>query len=147
MAVSITIPADYEATRLAAQPTGRRTSGLMLRPCLETGCRNYADPGQSRCPAHAAARARTVNHRHNQARTSAPGDGAARRARRRLNTAGQGICAHCGTIHQGDALQVDHIVALADGGRDIDDNLQLLCHPHHLAKTNTERQRRAKTGA
>ncbi len=32
-------------------------------------------------------------------------------------------------------LQVDHIVALALGGRDTDDNLETLCADHHKQKT------------
>lgn len=35
-------------------------------------------------------------------------------------------------------LEVDHIVCLALGGRDRDDNLESLCGPHHLAKTKRD---------
>lgn len=119
----------------------------MRRPCLEPGCRGYANPGLSRCPTHQAHRNRRTNHRHNTARASAPGDGAARRTRARLNREGQGICAHCGTIKRAQDLHVDHIVPLADGGHDTDANTQLLCHPHHHAKSIAEAQARRRQGA
>jgi len=35
-------------------------------------------------------------------------------------------------------LEVDHIVCLALGGRDTDDNLETLCADHHLAKTKRD---------
>jgi 5-methylcytosine-specific restriction endonuclease McrA len=37
-----------------------------------------------------------------------------------------------------DGLEVDHIVALALGGRDSDDNLECLCGPHHAQKTRRD---------
>lgn len=119
----------------------------MRRPCLEDRCRGYAQPGQSRCPTCQAARNRRTNHRHNQRRASAPGDGAARRARARLNRDGHGICAQCGTIKRAQELHVDHVIALADGGHDTDDNTQLLCHPHHHTKTIAEAKARRRQGA
>jgi 5-methylcytosine-specific restriction endonuclease McrA len=35
-------------------------------------------------------------------------------------------------------LEVDHIICLAIGGRDRDDNLEALCGPHHQAKTKRD---------
>lgn len=35
-------------------------------------------------------------------------------------------------------LQVDHIIALELTGKDEDENLQLLCTPHHAAKTRLD---------
>lgn len=36
-------------------------------------------------------------------------------------------------------LHVDHIVPLADGGTNLQENLQTLCHEHHNQKTAAER--------
>lgn len=35
-------------------------------------------------------------------------------------------------------LEIDHIVALALGGRDIEDNLECLCQHHHAQKTKRD---------
>ena len=35
--------------------------------------------------------------------------------------------------------QVDHVVALEDGGPDTDENKELLCDPCHVEKTNEDR--------
>ncbi|WP_374159096.1 HNH endonuclease [Mycobacterium sp. G7A2] len=40
------------------------------------------------------------------------------------------------------ATEVDHIKPLAEGGREFDwENLQSLCHEHHLAKTAADARR------
>lgn len=40
-------------------------------------------------------------------------------------------------------FELDHILPLADGGSDEDDNLQVLCLNHHREKTLLENQRRS----
>ena len=45
-------------------------------------------------------------------------------------------CQHCG--HIGLDLDVDHILNVARGGTDDDDNLQALCRQCHQAKTAAE---------
>lgn len=40
------------------------------------------------------------------------------------------------------ATVADHIVPLADGGRDSEDNLQGICHDCHVAKTSDENRTR-----
>ncbi|PKH12613.1 HNH endonuclease [Pseudomonas sp. 43NM1] len=45
-------------------------------------------------------------------------------------------CRVCGLIT--DQLEVDHIVNLAQGGSDDDDNLQAICIPCHKVKTARE---------
>ena len=42
-----------------------------------------------------------------------------------------GVCQVCGRAGH----QVDHIVALCNGGTDDDDNLQVICRPCHEDKT------------
>ena len=41
------------------------------------------------------------------------------------------------------AMHVDHVVPLADGGPDVEANMQSLCIPCHKMKTNRENARRA----
>jgi 5-methylcytosine-specific restriction endonuclease McrA len=48
-----------------------------------------------------------------------------------------GCAATCG-------LEVDHIVPLALGGRDVDDNLETLCAAHHVQKTRLDARLIAK---
>ena len=61
----------------------------------------------------------------------------ARRARQlRL----QPLCQHCasrGVVRA--AEEVDHVVALVNGGPDVDANLQSLCKPCHALKTTVDR--------
>lgn len=52
--------------------------------------------------------------------------------------ASQPICAYCGRILRPDAWVRDHIVPLAEGGRDLDANTQALCVPCHDAKSQQE---------
>lgn len=56
----------------------------------------------------------------------------------RIFQARGGICAECGPtrkLRPGDDWDVDHIIALENGGTDDDDNLQILCDYHHDKKT------------
>jgi 5-methylcytosine-specific restriction endonuclease McrA len=54
-------------------------------------------------------------------------------------------CAVCGVaLGYGLPPQYDHIIALANGGRHAEDNLQPLCEPHHRAKTRSDMALKAK---
>ena len=51
------------------------------------------------------------------------------------------ICAECGPtrkLRPGDDWDVDHIIALENGGTDEDENLQILCDYHHGLKTKDD---------
>lgn len=110
------------------------------RPCIEPGCSTLAAPGQPRCPEHG----RLVVSAHNARRSAlAPRNGAAAQLRRWLNRQGSGYCRACGLAFVAAALEVDHVLALADGGTDTPDNVQALCHPCHRAKTTDEQRRRS----
>jgi 5-methylcytosine-specific restriction enzyme A len=53
------------------------------------------------------------------------------------------LCAECarqGRVRA--AEEIDHVIALADGGSDTDDNVQGLCLPCHVAKSTREREQR-----
>lgn len=50
-------------------------------------------------------------------------------------------CGHYGTVH---TLQADHIVPLAQGGRDTNGNMQTLCAACHALKTGEEQHLRQR---
>lgn len=50
-----------------------------------------------------------------------------------------GHCASCGRkLTAGEDYEIDHKIALANGGSDDDDNLQLLCAGCHILKTGDD---------
>lgn len=50
-----------------------------------------------------------------------------------------GACAACGRVIVGRLLPAyDHIIALANGGRNTEENVQLLCSECHNTKTSTD---------
>lgn len=53
------------------------------------------------------------------------------------------VCRHpgCGVTV---GLEVDHVVSLWMGGKEVDENLEALCSPHHKDKTAADAERRAK---
>ena len=108
------------------------------RPCVV--CQRLTNPGRSRCPEHLA----EASSQKRQRRQSAQGDGARQRLRRSLNREGMGVCARCGLETLSEFLQVDHRVALADGGTDFDSNVWALCIGCHSLKTAREATDRSK---
>ena len=65
-----------------------------------------------------------------------------RRIRERILQRDKGLCQPC--LKQGfytPANEVDHIVNIASGGTDSDDNLQAICGPCHKLKTQQEARR------
>lgn len=74
-----------------------------------------------------------------------------RERRKRLLRRQNNHCAECGVGPlKPEQVQGDHVVPLADGGADVDENMQALCLTCHNAKTRmenaqrTERQRRER---
>ena len=101
----------------------------------------------SRCPDHLQPRwhDRTTAQTYDRARGSAHQRGYTRRWRkiRDAYLAGHPLCEWCeskGLVTA--ATEVDHTVALADGGQ-IDGALQSMCHPCHMRKTALDEARRA----
>jgi 5-methylcytosine-specific restriction endonuclease McrA len=111
---------------------------MLQRPCLD--CPLYSQPGKSRCVSCTQAKERTKQAK----RSAAPGDRAAKHVRAQLTAAGYGTCNGCGDRLPATALQVDHVVPLADGGTDYRANLQLLCTPCHRVKTRGENVKRKR---
>ncbi|MGW0523064.1 HNH endonuclease [Crossiella sp. NPDC003009] len=100
----------------------------MRRACLT--CPRTAVPGSSRCAACGGARQ--------------PGRESARRAARRIvNQAGGATCVTCRGWHPALVIRIDHVVPLADGGRDEPGNVQVLCMECHADKTSREAVERA----
>jgi len=108
------------------------------QPCLETGCMVLSYDGRSRCAAHTKARGAAKNAK----RRNGGGERAQARMRYRLKSLDASVCWLCRIEFRASALQVDHILALADGGVDTESNLQVLCKPCHDNKSADENKRR-----
>lgn len=80
---------------------------------------------------------------HGVKTTAQRGYGAAwQRQRKRIIRRDAGLCQPCLKVGRVTAFaEVDHIVNLAAGGSDSDDNLQCICLPCHKVKTAAEAQK------
>ena len=105
------------------------------RACPVQGCPSLVSRTQP-CPQHA--------RRPFQSPRSLKGSTRAWR-RRRLQVLMQNpLCVDCTAEGRvGAATEVDHIIPVAQGGTDEDDNLAGRCHAHHHAKTVRERRHAA----
>ena len=113
------------------------------KACAYNGCLEYSRTTDPYCPTHQRIKAQYKNSK----RRNRPGDNAAARARRiiRQDWDDLGIptvCNHCGTAHTPEGIELDHIVALIDGGTNHDTNLQALCKPCHVKKSTAEAAQR-----
>lgn len=79
---------------------------------------------------------------YNRQETIRRGTGAAKRLRERLRADLRRDvwprCARCLGECLPSRMQIDHIVALVNGGEDVDDNVQALCLECHRRKTNED---------
>ena len=112
-----------------------------LHPCFVPGCVELIRQGQY-CQQHFIAH----SHEYNQQRGTAAsrGYGGRWQRRRKMYLAAHPICADPDGVHPDQvipATDVDHIIALRDGGTSRDDNLQALCHTCHSHKTVKENHR------
>ena len=104
-------------------------------PCAQPGCPAVVS-GSAYCPDHQPVRG-------GESRRLSPSQRGYDRQwqrLRRMKLARQPFCAECsrrGRIVA--ATDVDHIVPLANGGTNADDNLQSLCHSCHSRKTADQR--------
>lgn len=110
--------------------TPRRTP----RPCPSPGCPELIDPGSTLCPRGHGRKPWSTSSRTSKLSGSAQ----AKRARRILRR-DHGICYLCG--HPG-ANIADHVIPLAEGGADDENNLRAAhASPCHEAKTEAEKRR------
>lgn len=98
--------------------------------CGINGCLNTRP-----CPTH-----RTHNPTSKRRRTLNGSGWAWTATRQQVIRRDHGQCQHC--THPTPGVEVDHITPIEDGGTDRLDNLQLLCHACHKAKTREETRRR-----
>ena len=123
---------------------------MAKRACAFNGCLLLADHGESYCRGHRLQQSRGRYKAHAQRRRAIPGDGAASRLRRRLNTIGSGRCEMCRTTYRASDLEVDHRIPLLGStdadkqrrgrtGGDFDNNVWILCRPCHRLKTRKDR--------
>jgi 5-methylcytosine-specific restriction protein A len=108
------------------------------RPCTYPGCGRLVPFGQRRCEAHPAPTWAK--------RPDAPKRVAGRKLQRLRAElfSERPLCAECerlGRVRL--ATQRDHVVPLAEGGRDDESNVQGLCDECHAAKSEAERVRGA----
>ena len=122
----------------APRNCGRRSgrSKLMAHKpvsyCVEAGCRAKAVRG-GRCGAHAREAWGGASRR--EGTTTERGYGARHRRRRASELAAEPWCYVCGMRP---AVAIDHVVPLAQGGDDTDENRMPICRSCHSAKTQWE---------
>ena len=113
--------------------TGKNTRSA--KPCTHPGCRVLVRDGKSKCPNHWQDWTKREGT-DDRMRGRALQDARARLFRR------SPLCAECVKADRvALATQRDHVVPLAEGGTDTDDNVQGLCTPCHDAKSEAERKR------
>ena len=113
----------------------------LKKPCLD--CGRLTQPGKSRCPEHSRQvrkawdRQAVLNRRARMSR----GDGGASRLRYRVNAQGGASCVRCSNYYPAGLIRIDHVLRLADGGLDVDDNVATMCHHCHQSKTTAEQRK------
>src|SRR5687767_816814 len=107
---------------------------MARRPCLEPRCPVLVERG--RCPAHDTSQAWQVTHGATRLR----GEGLQRR--RAELFAREPLCRVCKAAGRTKVATIrDHVVPLAEGGSDTEDNVQPLCRTCSDAKTREEAAR------
>jgi len=106
------------------------------KPCSQ--CHVLVTDGTSRCAAHKVVAGSFADERRGTRQER--GYGAAwDRIRVRVMRRDGGLCQVCkGQGLLVEAKEVDHVVPKAQGGTDVDANLQAICTPCHRAKTARE---------
>ncbi len=111
------------------------------RKCLL--CPETAVPGGSRCEKHGGNKSGWAKYKARNPARAAKYQSEHWRIRRDRTLREEPNCRRCGAP----STDVDHIVALADGGGFFDrENLQALCHTCHKEKTGEDNRKRRKEG-
>ena len=113
----------------------------LKKPCLD--CGRLTQPGKSRCPEHSRQVRKSWDRQAvlNRRARMATGDGGASRLRYRVNAQGGASCVRCSNYYPAGLIRIDHTLRLADGGLDVDDNVEAMCHLCHRAKTIAEQRK------
>ncbi|OHV13000.1 HNH endonuclease [Kushneria phosphatilytica] len=109
------------------------------RPCRAPGCGAKTAEPNGYCESHAH-----MATGWNQRRRGRSGRGGRpwRRKRESVLQRDRYLCQHCLRAGRATpATEVDHITALAEGGRDDESNLEAICSACHQVKTQAESQR------
>ena len=120
-------------------PTGASPRRRAMAEALEVTLHNRQQAAKARKSAYMAARyaanpeAMKIKKHKRRARLLA-GGALSRDIVERLKALQRGMCAGCGCNLSKSGQHIDHIVPLAKGGANTDDNVQLLCPPCNLAK-------------
>ncbi|MFF1958098.1 HNH endonuclease [Streptomyces sp. NPDC058220] len=106
---------------------------------VSTRCVDCTEPAthRGRCEGHHQVYERRASVRARRVRRAVlvrVFSGAAR-LRAPVGARGGARCARCGSLALAGSVDVDHVRPLARGGEDTDQNVQVLCHDCHLAKT------------
>lgn len=80
----------------------------------------------------------SVRARRKRRQLLAGGNDTARPLRRVIRKAGRARCARCLRDVLASAIDIDHVLPLALGGEDVDDNVQTLCRGCHKLKTRED---------
>ncbi|MET9617109.1 HNH endonuclease [Kitasatospora indigofera] len=109
----------------------------MRTRCLD--CRGWATH-KGRCGEHHKAyeAGRTVQSHRKRREAIARGSNAAARLRAVVRKAKRGDCAKCGGSFLPSGVDIDHVLPLAKGGEDVDENVQVLCKGCHATKTRSD---------
>ena len=108
------------------------------RPCRATMCPGKTVERHGYCEKHAHLATGWTQRRHGK---GGRGGRPWRRKRDRVLRRDNYLCQPCMRAERiQPASEVDHIVGLACGGTDDDDNLEAICTPCHKAKTARESQ-------
>ena len=103
------------------------------KPCLVCG---VVTPN-SRCPEHRRLQRSLWSDRtalRRRSRIQGVG-GAARRLRYKINRANAPVvCAFCRSDFNPAFVHIDHIMPIASGGSDMEDNIRILCIPCHKSR-------------
>ena len=106
------------------------------KACMIHSCLSYAEQGGARCSRHAIVKQGGASKKRRAA--TVKGGGAQRRHRAMVNSVGSAHCARCGVAYPATHIEIDHVLPLANGGADVDVNVQTLCRTCHRSKTRAE---------
>ena len=117
------------------------------KPCNHPGCGVLVKDGGARCPKHPGGMVARFGAAGRASRHERGYGSDWDKQRLRILERDCGMCQACAKEQRVTlARDVDHIVPKAEGGSDLDHNLQCLCPECHAAKTKLEAGRGVRRG-